>query len=255
MTTAIIADDEDLPRSELRRMLAQAWPELEIVAECEHGTEALEAIQQHAPDIAFLDIRMPGLSGLDVAQAVMASARRCQTVFVTAYHQHAVDAFNAGAFDYLLKPVSGERLQQCITRLKQGLQASAPAADAGSLLAELDRRLRQVETAPRIRWVSASAGDTIKMIPIEKVLFFESDGKYTRIVAQDDEAHVRKPLKEFIDGLDPEEFWQIHRGVLVRAMAIKKVRRDEMGRVSAELHGNNEVLKVSQAYAWRFRPM
>ncbi|MES2298429.1 MAG: LytTR family DNA-binding domain-containing protein [Pseudomonadota bacterium] len=255
MPSAIIADDEDLPRSELRRMLGQLWPELTIVAECEHGEQALEAITQHAPDVAFLDIRMPGLSGIDVAQAVLGGGRRCHTVFVTAYDQHAVAAFDAGAFDYLLKPVAAERLQQAVSRLKERLAQPAGGPDVGAMMSELDRRLRQDPEKARIRWISASAGDTIKMLAVEKVLFFESDGKYTRVVTADDEAHVRKPLKELMDGLDPELFWQIHRGLVVRADAIRRLRRDEMGRVSAEIHGSDAVLKVSQAYAWRFRPM
>jgi len=251
MPTAIIADDEDLPRSDIRRMLATLWPELQIVAECEHGIEALEAIDVHQPDVAFLDIRMPGLTGLDVANAVNG---RCHTVFTTAYDSHAVAAFAAGAIDYLLKPVTDDRLAQAVQRLRERLALEQPAPDMTQLLGELDRRLRG-DTASRIRWISASVGDTIKMFPIEQILFFESDEKYTRVVSVDDEAHVRKPLKELIAGLDPDLFWQIHRGVVVRADAIARARRDELGRVTVELRGRNEKLKVSQAYAWRFKAM
>ncbi len=252
MPTAIIADDEDLPRAELRRMLADAWPELQILAECEHGADALEAIQQHAPDIAFLDIRMPGLSGLDVAHAVKG---RCHAVFTTAYDNHALEAFAAGALDYLLKPVARERLQEAVGRLRERMSASGAAPDISRLMSELDKRLRGGAAVERIRWISASVGDTIKMFPIEKILFFASDEKYTRVVSTDDEAHVRKPLRELIDGLDPDMFWQIHRSVVVRADAITKAHRDELGKVTVELRGCNEKLKVSQAYAWRFRPM
>ncbi|MBC3832379.1 response regulator transcription factor [Undibacterium amnicola] len=251
MTTAIIADDEDLPRKDLRRMLDELWPELQIIAECEHGADALEAIHQHNPDIAFLDIRMPGMTGLDVANATKG---RCHAVFTTAYDNHALEAFSAGAIDYLLKPISRERLVDAIARLKARLEVKAAPSDLSSLMQELDKRLRP-QNVERIRWISASVGDTIKMFPIDKILFFTSDEKYTRVVCTDDEAHVRKPLKEIIDGLDPEIFWQIHRSVVVRADAIAKAHRDELGKVTVELRGTKEVLKVSQAYAWRFKPM
>lgn len=251
MTTAIIADDEDLPRKELRRMLNKIWPELEILAECEHGAQALEAIHQEEPDIAFLDIRMPGMTGLDVAHAVKG---RCHAVFTTAYDSYAIDAFSAGAIDYLLKPVSEIRLQEAVTRLKERLSSKQPVADVSQLMQELDKRLKSAATE-RIRWISASVGDTIKMFPIEKILFFSSDEKYTRVVCTDDEAHVRKSLKEIMDGLDPEQFWQVHRGTVVRADAIAKAHRDEMGKYTVELRGTSEKLKVSQAYAWRFKPM
>jgi DNA-binding LytR/AlgR family response regulator len=251
MTTAIIADDEDLPRKELRRMLNKVWPELEILAECEHGAEALEAIHQEEPDIAFLDIRMPGMTGLDVAHAVKG---RCHAVFTTAYDSHALDAFAAGAVDYLLKPVSEIRLQEAVTRLKERIASKQPVADVSQLMSELDKRLKNT-TAERIRWISASVGDTIKMFPVEKILFFSSDEKYTRVVCADDEAHVRKPLKEIMDGLDPDIFWQVHRGIVVRADAITRAHRDELGKYTVELRGLQEKLKVSQAYAWRFKPM
>ncbi|MBC3916657.1 response regulator transcription factor [Undibacterium sp. CY18W] len=251
MTTAIIADDEDLPRKELRRMLTKVWPELEILAECEHGAEALEAIHHEAPDIAFLDIRMPGMTGLDVAHAVKG---RCHAVFTTAYDSHAIDAFAAGAVDYLLKPISEIRLQEAVARLKERIASKQPVTDVSQLMSELDKRLRS-NTVERIRWISASVGDTIKMFPVEKILFFSSDEKYTRVVCADDEAHVRKPLKELMDGLDPDIFWQIHRGVVVRADAITRAHRDELGKYTVEIRGSQEKLKVSQAYAWRFKPM
>ncbi len=274
MPKALIADDEDLPRTELRRMLAQAWPELEIVAECEHGPAAVEAIDAQAPDVAFLDIRMPGLSGLDVARA---ASGRCHVVFTTAYDSHAVAAFEAGAVDYLLKPVVAGRLAQAVARLQQRLAVpdAAPSIDgllerlAARLayrrdlgLAEVDKRDPRDERAasrpprpPRLRWLSASVGDTIKMFSIDEVLFFQSDEKYTRVVTARDEAHVRKPLKEIADGLDPELFWQVHRGTIVRASAIARATRDELGRFTLHLRDHGEKLAVSQAWAWRFRPM
>jgi DNA-binding LytR/AlgR family response regulator len=255
--TALIADDEDLPRAELRRMLASAWPELQVVAECEDGPGAVEALELHAPQIAFLDIRMPGLSGLEVARA---ASGRCHTVFTTAYDSHAVAAFDAGAVDYLLKPVNAERLAQAVQRLQQRLRSPAPAPDIQRLLQHLAGRLPGAGGAepggtPRLRWLSASVGDTIKMFAIDEVLFFQSDEKYTRVVTATDEAHVRKPLREIADGLDPEVFWQVHRGAIVRASAIARAQRDELGRITLHLRQHAETLAVSQAWAWRFKPM
>ena len=251
MPTAIIAEDEDLPRAELRRMLTELWPELTIIAECEHGVDALEAIHQHNPSIAFLDIRMPGMTGLDVAHAIKG---QCHVVFTTAYDNYALEAFSTGAIDYLLKPIVRERLVEAIERLKNNLINHAAPKDLSNFIAELDKRLRPQEVE-RIRWISASVGDTIKIFPIDKILFFTSDEKYTRVVCTDDEAHIRKPLKEMMEGLDPEVFWQVHRGSVVRADAITRAHRDELGKITIELRGGKETLKVSQAYAWRFKPM
>jgi len=254
--TALIADDEDLPRAELRRMLAAAWPELAIVAECEHGPAAVEAIDEHTPDIAFLDIRMPGASGLDVARA---AAGRCHVVFTTAYDNHAVAAFDAGAVDYLLKPVVAERLVHAVARLKQRRGERKSAPDLGGLVEQLAAALRGeaagTQSAPRLRWVSANVGDTIKLFGIDEVLFFQSDEKYTRVVTERDEAHVRKPLKEISEGLDPEVFWQVHRGTVVRAGEVARAVRDELGRYTLHLKHHKETLAVSQAWAWRFKPM
>jgi DNA-binding LytR/AlgR family response regulator len=255
---ALIADDEDLPRAELRRMLAQAWPGLEIVAECEHGPAAVEAIAEQVPDVAFLDIRMPGSSGLDVARA---AAGRCHVVFTTAYDNHAVAAFEAGAVDYLLKPIAADRLAQAVARVQQRLAARSAAPDLGSLVEQITARLRAesaggaAAATPRLRWVSANVGDTIKLFGIDEILFFQSDEKYTRVVTASDEAHVRKPLKEIADGLDPELFWQVHRGTIVRASEITRAVRDELGRYTLHLKHHKETLAVSQAWAWRFKPM
>jgi DNA-binding LytR/AlgR family response regulator len=251
--TAILADDEDLPRAELRRMLAAAWPELRVVAECEHGPAAVEAIAEHRPDIAFLDIRMPGLSGLDVARA---ASGRCHAVFTTAYDSHAIEAFDAGAVDYLLKPVRADRLAQTVARLHERLARNAAAPDLGQIVERLSAQLApRADAAAPLRWISASVGDTIKMFSIDDVLFFQSDEKYTRVVTASDEAHIRKPLKEIGDGLDPNVFWQVHRGVIVRATAIARAQRDDLGRITLHLKGHRETLSVSQAYAWRFKPM
>lgn len=253
---ALIADDEDLPRAELRRMLQVAWPELDIVAECEHGPAAVDALDTLGPDIAFLDIRMPGRSGLDVARA---GSGRCHIVFTTAYDSHAVAAFDAGAVDYLLKPIAAERLAQTVQRLQERLAARTEAPLLEPLVQQLAAQLQGARPGasapPRLRWVSASVGETIKLFSVDEVLFFQSDEKYTRVVTASDEAHIRKPLKEISEGLDPEDFWQVHRGLLVRAGAIARANRDEMGRITLLLKNHGEKLAVSQAWAWRFKPM
>jgi DNA-binding LytR/AlgR family response regulator len=196
---------------------------------------------------------MPGLSGLDVARA---ASGRCHTVFTTAYDSHAIAAFEAGAVDYLLKPIAAERLAQAVERLRARLHSRQAAPEIDGLVARLAEHLQpRAAGTPRLRWVSASVGDTIKMFGIDEVLFFQSDEKYTRVVTANDEAHVRKPLKEIADGLDPEAFWQVHRGTLVRASEIARAQRDEMGRITLTLKHHAEKLPVSQAYAWRFKPM
>lgn len=220
---ALIAEDEDLPRAELRRMLALAWPELEIVAECEHGVVAVEALDALQPDIAFLDIRMPGANGLDVARA---ASGRCHTIVTTAYDSHAIEAFYAGAVDYLLKPINAERLAQTVLRLKERLAAHSAAPELDGLIQRIATRMAGGSSVSEpLRWISASLGDVIKLFAIDEVLFFQSDEKYTRVVTANDEAHVRKPLKELALGLDPQQFWQVHRGVMVRASAISRAQR------------------------------
>jgi DNA-binding LytR/AlgR family response regulator len=231
-------------------MLALAWPELEILAVCEDGSEALEAIARLQPDVAFLDIRMPEMNGLDVARA---SNGTCNVVFTTAYDNHAIDAFELGAIDYLLKPVSQERLEQSIARLKEKMQAAPNPADLIKVMSELDQRLRSTEKAERIRWISSTVGSAIKIFPIEEVLFFEADARYTRVVSATDEAFIRVSIRELQKGLAPHDFWQIHRGTLVNVKAIARARRDEMGNLLVELREHPQTLKVSQTYAWRFR--
>lgn len=250
MARAIIADDEDLQRTELQRLLALTWPELEIVALCEDGDAALDAIARLRPDVAFLDIRMPELSGLEVARA---SAGACRVVFTTAYDSHAIEAFNLGAIDYLLKPLNAARLEQATGRLRKQIDAGPAGAEIIAALAGLDRRLRDTARAERIRWISASAGATINLFPIDEVLFFESDTRYTRVVSASGEGLIRTPIKDLQAGLDPDQFWQLRRGTLVRVAAIARARRDELGNITVELRDHPAQLKVSQTYAWRFR--
>jgi DNA-binding LytR/AlgR family response regulator len=247
MTTALIAEDEAPQRHELRAMLARAWPELEIVAECGDGLEAAEALAETAPDIAFLDIRMPGLSGLDLARQ---AAGTTQIVFITAYDEFAVKAFEAGAVDYLLKPIRDDRLAETIARLRA--RRTAPPPDLSALIAELTRHL----APPRpIRWLTASIGSSVRMIAIEDVLLFQSEDKYTRVVTAGDSAHIRTSLKELMLQLDPDAFWRVHRNAIVRVAAIRQVRPDDDGRVQLWLNGLPEPVRVSDAFRHRFRAM
>lgn len=251
MPTAIIADDEDLQRHDLRRMLTLMWPELAIVAECEDGDAALEAIVQQQVDIAFLDIRMPELTGLDVARA---SDGRCRVVFTTAYDNHAIEAFKLGAIDYLLKPITEERLQDTITRIKTQFENGNAGQDVLKLMQELDKRLRPA-TEERIRWISASSGNTIKLFPIEEVLFFESDLRYTRVVSATDEAHIRTSIKELQKTIDPDQFWQIHRSTVVNMQHVVSSSRSLMGTMLLQLRDSHHELQVSRGYQHLFKQM
>ena len=238
-------------------MLAAAWPELQIVAECEHGPAAVEAIDEHAPDIAFLDIRMPGLSGLDVARA---ASGRCHTVFTTAYDSHAIAAFDAGAVDYLLKPIAADRLAQTVARLRERLAGRRRRAGARRTGRPPGRcscsRARPAPAAARRCAGSAPASATRSRCSASTRSCSSRATRSTPASSpRTDEAHVRKPLKEIAEGLDPDDFWQVHRGVIVRAAAIARAQRDELGRITLHLKHHAEKLAVSQAYAWRFKPM
>ncbi len=253
---AIIAEDEGAQRLELKALLAELWPELHIAAECEDGLAAIEALQAHAPDVAFLDIRMPGVSGLEVARAAGDTSKNApktaHVVLITAYDEFAVRAFEAGAADYLLKPVRRDRLAATVARLKKRVADGKPARPL-DLVSLLDARL----TPERrwMSWISASAGDTIRMIAIDDVLAFRSEDKYTCVLTAQGSAHIRTPLKDLIGQLNPEVFWQVHRGAIVRVAAIRAVRRDEDGRMRVHLTGSAETLPVSAAFQDRFRPM
>lgn len=251
--TAIIAEDEAPLRHALRAMLGIAWPELRIVAECEDGIAAMEAIAAHRPTLAFLDIRMPGVSGLDVARAAVAA--KSLVVFTTAYDEYAVRAFEAGAIDYLLKPVQPERLQRAVERIRGRMQVpSGPNVDALQEVDALEAKLRP-SAARLIRWISAAVGDSVRMIGIDEVLYFQAQDKYVRVVSAGGEAVIRTPIKELLAGLDPDEFWQVHRGVVVRVSAIDRVRKDEFGKSTLQLRGRGDALPVSSAFLHRFRGM
>jgi DNA-binding LytR/AlgR family response regulator len=246
--TAVIAEDEGVQRQELKALLAELWPGLVIVAECGDGLAAIEAIHDMRPDVVFLDIRMPGLSGLEVARA----AGNAHIIFVTAYDEFALQAFEDGAIDYLLKPIRRERLATTVARIIKRIDDRQPAETA-SLLDVLRTRLAPL--ARRMSWISAGVGDAIRMIAIDEVLAFRSEDKYTCVLTASGSVHIRTPLKELIGQLDPEVFWQVHRGAIVRVSAIRAVRRDEEGRLRVILNGSTETLPVSAAFQGRFRPM
>lgn len=246
--TAVVAEDEAALRGELVEQLGRLWPELSIVGEAADGLEALRLLDQHRPDILFLDIEMPGAKGIDVAREANG---RAHVVFVTAYDQYAIAAFDQGAVDYLLKPLAGARLFTAITRLKARLgQAPAPL---GQVLEQLGGR-PAAERAP-LRWINASVGQTLRLITVDEVMFFQSDNKYTRLGLKDGEALIRKPLKELIDELDPQQFWQIHRSTLVNVNAIASVSRDFRGRMQIKLKHGSETLLVAESCTHLFRQM
>lgn len=251
--TALIADDEAPLRDQLRMRLNEAWPELRIVAEAANGIDALALAAEHRPDIAFLDIRMPGMGGIDTARQLYS---RCHIVFVTAYDQYAVDAFEQGAIDYLLKPVTKERLATTRARLSRRLACSPQ--DIGIQLAQLDKLLRDGGAAPRaayLRWIQAQVGSSLRMVSTREVLFFQSEDKYTRVQTTNAELLIRKTLKELADELDPDEFWRIHRSTLVRVDAISEVSRDLRGRQMLRLHNWPEPLEVSRNHTHLFQQM
>ncbi len=250
MTTALVAEDEPLMRERLLSALKEAWPDLEIQCVAKNGIEALELWNAHRPDIAFLDIRMPGKTGLEVAAEIGDAAH---IVFVTAYDEHAVEAFQNGAVDYLLKPIEIERLVATIARLKKRL--AAKPADLTGLLAQLLAQGSKSadNNVPKLKWIRASLGNQTRLINVEDVLFFQSDTKYTRIVMKDTEALMRSPLKELVEGLDEEVFWQVHRGVIVNAHAIDRAVREAPEKLIIHLKGHKETLPVSRQYYHLFK--
>jgi len=245
--SALVAEDEAHLRDELRGWLRRLWPELRIVAEAGNGMEALQQIQQHAPDIVFLDIEMPLLTGLEVAREAQG---RCHVVFVTAYDEHAIVAFEQGAVDYVLKPFDPARLALTVRRLEQRLH-QAPA-NLEALLRELAGGMPR---ASYLRWINVSVGTHVRLVDVEDVCYFQSDTGYTRVVAADGEWLVRRSLRDLQAQLDPALFWPIHRGTVVNAGAIDNVTRDFRGRVSLTLKARREKLPVSDAHLHLFRQM
>ncbi|MCM2329297.1 MAG: LytTR family DNA-binding domain-containing protein [Lysobacter sp.] len=250
--TAVIADDERLMREQIAARLREAWPELEIVGEAVNGREAVALVRARDPDIVFLDIRMPEMDGIEAARALAGEAH---VVFVTAYDEYAVNAFEQGAVDYLLKPADPERVAVACQRLRGRLeQKPDPMSD---LLAELSARIGGGGTGAReyLRWVQASVGTTLRVIPTTEILFFRAEDKYTRVQTEGFEALIRKPIKELVDELDPDEFWQIHRAILVRVDAVEQVSRDFRGHQVVKVKGRDEKLEVSRSFSHLFRQM
>jgi len=276
---ALIADDERLMREQLRARLAEVWPELEIVAEAKNGIEAVELTESQRPDLVFLDIRMPGMTGVEAARAIAQLPvaedaedaedgwNGCEIVFITAYDQYAIEAFEQGVVDYVLKPAERERLAVTVERIKKRLaQRDAGGAPSGDddgdaapaalqqLLQKLAARM-DPSRAPQLRWIQATVGQTIQMIPVDEVLFFISDEKYTRVQTATIEALIRKPIKELVDELDAEVFWQIHRSTLVNTKFIAGVSRDLRGRQLVAVKGHPEKLEVSRSFTGLFKGM
>ena len=249
--TVLVAEDEPLMRERLLELLAQCWPEARVVLVAENGNDAWDGFLEHEPDVAFLDIRMPGLSGLEVAERIGAMAH---VVFVTAYDQYAVDAFDTGAVDYLLKPLQADRLDKAVARLrgKLSMRIEGPGAGMGELLRHLKAALPGVRHE-RTRWIKASVGRQVRVIDVDEVLFFQADTRYTRIVLRDYEALVRTPLKDLLSGLDPDRFWQIHRATVVNVNAILAAERIDAERMQVLVKGSDEKLAVSRTFVHLFR--
>jgi DNA-binding LytR/AlgR family response regulator len=269
---AVLADDERLMREQLRGRLAEAWPELRIVAEAKNGAEAVALVEEHRPDVVFLDIRMPGMTGVEAAKQIAQmdvgdDGWLPEIVFITAYDQYAVEAFEQGAADYVLKPAERERLKLTVERMQRRLAARQAGADevASEPSASLQKLLHALGTQgaggtpPRVpnhlKWIQATVGQAIQMIPVDEVLFFVSDEKYTRVQTANVEALIRKPIKELVDELDPDHFWQIHRSALVAVTAIASVSRDFRGRQIVAVKGHTQKLEVSRSYSHLFKGM
>lgn len=257
MPSAIICDDEPRLAEALQTQLQSAWPELQIIALGHSGGEALSLVADHAPDIAFLDIRMPGLSGLDVARQLAGSPDAPHIVFVTAYDAHAIEAFDARAVDYLLKPVKAARLQETVDRLRAVMQTRTAATAAPQFNAEMLQALQQLVPAQRktLKWLNCGQGTEIDVIATSEVLFFQSRDKYTAVVTADKERYIRTPLKDLMNELDPDEFWQVHRASVIRVAAIERVLRDEMGRMQVKMRSSPEKISVSGAFTGLFKQM
>jgi DNA-binding LytR/AlgR family response regulator len=255
--TALIADDEPLLRDALERLLAQAWPQLEVVGRARNGREAIDMFETQRPDVCFLDVQMPGKTGVEAARHI---GRRAHLVFVTAYDEYAVQAFAQGVLDYLVKPVEPARLAETVARLQERLRASQPALNTEELLRQLASSLQRSEGPAKLRWLRASIGQTVRLIAVDDIDFLRSDEKYTRIAWRDDarqprEAVIRTPLKELLGQLDSSQFAQVHRSVVVNLRAISHVTRGQNETADIHLKGRDEVLPVSRSYLHLFRQM
>ncbi|HUN54414.1 MAG TPA: LytTR family DNA-binding domain-containing protein [Smithella sp.] len=250
---AIIADDERELRTYLKNMLAEVWPELDICGEAANGREALAMIETFSPQIAFLDIKMPGLSGLDVAKNI---AGKCRIVFITAFDQYAVEAFEREAVDYLVKPVTKKRLLQTVQRLKKQLQTSLePPADVVKMMTQVLANLQSNASAGYLQWIKTQHKDCVRLIPVEDVDYFQAEDKYTLVITAKEEALIKKSIKELSRELDPQKFWQIHRGIIVNVSRIETVSRSLTGRGILKLKNRLNPLTVSRQYVHLFKQM
>jgi DNA-binding LytR/AlgR family response regulator len=259
--TALIADDEPVLRKSLTRLLALAWPELEVVAQARNGREAVEQFEALRPDICFLDVHMPGMSGVEAARQI---DRRAHLVFVTAYDQYAVQAFDQGALDYLVKPLEPARLADTVARLKQRLSAAQPMPDTDALLEQLAAHLLPKDgAAAPLRWIRATVGQALRLIEVDEIDFLRSDVKYTLVAWRSGidkqgtpgEALIRTPIKELLEQLDAAQFVQVHRSVVVNLRAVSHVTRGPNETANIHLKGRSEVLPVSRSYLHLFRQM
>lgn len=255
--TVLIADDEPLLRDALERMLAQSWPELEVISRARNGREAIEQFDTLRPQICFLDVQMPGITGVEAARHI---GRRAHLVFVTAYDEYAVQAFAQGVLDYLVKPVEPARLAETVARLKERLHSSQPAANTDALLQQLAASLHKSTAAAPLRWLRASVGQTVRLIAVEDVDFLRAEDKYTLVAWRDESARtqgaiIRTPLKELATQLDPDQFAQVHRSVVVNLRAISHVTRGTNETADIHLKGRDEVLPVSRSYLHLFKQM
>jgi DNA-binding LytR/AlgR family response regulator len=247
---AVIADDEPLLRAQLRSRLERLWPELAIVHEMANGRDVERVLEAHSPQLFFLDIHMPGMNGLEAARTI---GSRAHVVFVTAFDQYAVEAFERGAIDYVLKPFNEERLATTVGRLRERLSAAPPAFD--TLVEQLAERLGGAKPVEHLRWIKASVGPQVRLIPVEEVLYFQSDEKYTRVVTCEGEALIRKPIRELLEELDPARFWQIHRATIVNVDRIAGVRRGLKDQAELSLRDHPRTLVVSRAFTHLFKQM
>ena len=252
--TALIADDEPLLRERLAALLAAQWPELKIVAQARNGREAIELFDEAHPQIAFLDVHMPGLNGVEVARAI---ARRAELVFVTAFDQYAVDAFRHGAIDYLVKPVEPARLADTVQRLKDRLaRPQAQSADVDAAIERVAEQLRQRLAPPaRLKWIKASVGSTVRLIPVDQVIYLKSDNKYTMVVWEGGEALIRKTIRELADELDPERFVQVHRSAIVCLDRVSHFTHGTGDGGELHLQARKEAVPVSRSYLHLFQQM
>ncbi|MBR7747928.1 LytR/AlgR family response regulator transcription factor [Undibacterium baiyunense] len=246
-TKVLIAEDEPLMRERLLAQLNRLWPQAEIVMVAENGNDAWDGFLEHEPNLVLLDIRMPGLSGIEVARRI---GKAAHIIFITAYDQYAIEAFDAGAIDYVLKPVQEDRLRKALDRVQEKLQATP--TDLQAILKSLQAATASAKPE-KMKWIKASVGKQIKLIDVDDVLFFQSDTKYTRVVLAEYEALLRTPLKDLLDGLDSDKFWQVHRSTVVNAKAIAAAERVDAERMQLLIKGHNEKLLVSRNFTYLFR--